>query len=311
MTKHIKDDILFKVKPKKEYFMRNLCERIGFPADAIDYLEPLYNSVTENPEYVASLDAAKEIFLTKFDSEEYHDYLQVVAEKSGIHRYTVDLIFLIYISPVLLEKYKEKGIDEKYYYDTMCDFTYKLMECRKLHGIWGNAALGWNRGFFRMQTTKVGRLEYQLREFPLDDYKDYIKKNDPVLSIHIPSSGPLCEDEVLDSIKEAYKFYGYTGNMVLFCQTWLLYPALFYDVCAENSNMAKFYNLFDVVKSSVYTDNSTYWRIFYVDGNTTPVDELPQETTLQKNLVKFFKAGNQLGHGAGVIVFDGEKIINK
>lgn len=291
--------------------MRIFCKAIGFPTEAIDYLEPIYNSITANSEYIASLDAAKEIFLTKFDSEEYNGILASISEKSAIHRYTIDIIFLLYISPALLDKYREKGIDEKYYYDTMCDFTYKLIECRKYHGVWGNSSLGWNRGLFRMQTIKVGRLEYQLREFPLDDYKDFIKKNDPVLSIHIPSSGPLCEEEVLDSIKEAYKFYGYTGNMVLFCQSWLLYPPMFYDVCAEGSNMAKFYNLFDIVKYDTYKDNSTYWRIFYVDGNTTPIDELPQETTLQKNLVKFFKAGNQLGYGAGVIVFDGKKIINK
>lgn len=96
--------------------------------------------------------------------------------------------------------------------------------------------------------------------------------------------------------------------MVLFCQTWLLYLPMFYDVCTENSNMAKFYNLFDVETSSPYKYNSVYRRIFYVDGNTTPLDEFPQETTLQKNLVKFFKAGKQLATSAGMIVFHGKKL---
>ncbi len=62
---------------------------------------------------------------------------------------------------------------------------------------------------FQPYYNTVGRLEYQKRKFPYDDYKNYIKKNEPALSIHIPSSDPLKEENVLTSNKEAYDFYGY------------------------------------------------------------------------------------------------------
>ena len=52
------------------------------------------------------------------------------------------------------------------------------------------------------------------------------------------------------------------------------------------------------------------WRVFgrYFDGDT---EKLPIKNDLQRNYVKWLEAGNKVGEGYGIILFDGEKIVNR
>lgn len=52
------------------------------------------------------------------------------------------------------------------------------------------------------------------------------------------------------------------------------------------------------------------WRIFYT-FDTSDVDALPEETTLQKNFKECLKTDSKYGSGYGIFLFDGEKIIKE
>ena len=72
-----------------------------------------------------------------------------------------------------------------------------------------------------------------------------------------------------------------------------------------------FYELFDVTDEIPVKDNaSNFWRVFYKEADT-PLSELPAETRLQRNLIKYLSEGKLMQTGRGFIVFDGEKIINR
>ena len=121
-----------------------------------------------------------------------------------------------------------------------------------------------------------------------------------VLSCHIPASGPLLLDEVEESFKLAYDFFKISGPMVVVCSSWLLYPPFYEEVFKKGSNLSKFYELFDVVDSNERAITADAWRVF--GTLETDLDKLPQETTLQRNLLAFLKAGNSMGGGYGVLV---------
>jgi hypothetical protein len=67
---------------------------------------------------------------------------------------------------------------------------------------------------------------------------------------------------------------------------------------------------FDITQSKDDPDFNDKWRIFATDEKLKP-EQLPADTGLRRAYVNRLKEGKPVGTGFGVIVFDGEKIINK
>ena len=88
--------------------------------------------------------------------------------------------------------------------------------------------------------------------------------------------------------------------MVVVCSSWLHYPSLYEEAFKKGSNLSKFYELYDVADSNERAITADAWRVF--GTRETDLDKLPQETTLQRNLLAFLKAGNSMGGGYGVLV---------
>ncbi|MBQ8551783.1 MAG: hypothetical protein IJ428_03105 [Clostridia bacterium] len=114
----------------------------------------------------------------------------------------------------------------------------------------------------------------------------------------------------MDSYQRAHAFFKPEGGILpIICETWLLYGAN-RNIFANGTNLYDFMDDFDIFRSE---DNDTpfpdAWRVFYkaYDGDTSV---LPRETSLQREYIKWLDAGNKVGCGIGVILFDGERIIN-
>lgn len=290
--------------------MVNACKKLNFPKEAIEVLEESRQALLAD-EAICSLLQKAQDSLFEPGCSEYLSILQTVAEKSGIARYTVDMVFLLLALKPLQQKYQEDGLPENLLWETMEDLTYKLYECRDVKGVWGTFVTSWFKGFYECTRFKLGRLEYEKVPYYQDGYKDLVKNGDIVLNCHIPSSGPLKEADVLESLRRAYEFYPevrFDGKMVLICHSWLLYPP-HYDVYPEGGNLRKFYDLFDVVSSEAKPENHNFWRVFNRDYDPAILDQVPADTRLRRNFLKFLKEGNPMGNGFGVIVYDGEKIV--
>lgn len=286
--------------------MNYLCNKIGFPKEASEYVYSVYNGITHNKGAYNSLVNAKNSFLSP-SSTEYTKYIERIHEEIGVDIYTINLILVLVCAKNVKALYDKKGVPEQVYFDTMSDISYKLQECKKLHNIWGIFSLDWYRGIFSLRTFKLGRLEYEIMPFPLDAYKNLVKKGDIVYSCYIPSAGPLTPESVIDSLKRAYKFFGIKDKLIVYCNSWLIYPA-HYELFPQGSNLRAFYDLYEIIDEEHPTNNGNLWRIFYKSANT-PIDELPANTTLQRNFKEYLKKGNYIGVGVGMLVFDGEKII--
>lgn len=278
--------------------MHKLCLKIGFDEKTTEIFEIAADKIMADKEMRNILYDAMESF---FDDSrtDFDKYLQNMSEISGIHIYTVNMAFMLMCARPLKYIFSSKGINDEIYYDTLQDLKYKLDECIKMYGVPGTFVPWWYRAVYTRPVVKLGRLEYEIK--PLQRAYGKWEKGDMALSCHIPSCGPLRRENVEASLKMAYGFYNIKGDMLLQCDSWMLYPP-HYDLFPENSNLRMFYDLFDIIYQQE-NENFDMWRIFYKDAG-----ELPKTTRLQKNFANYLSSGKKMGTGYGILVFDGKKI---
>lgn len=182
------------------------------PEGAADYCEEVFARIKSDPELFSLLETAESRFMMGFDSGSLAAKL---SEKTGFHRYTIDLILMLYSCLRLHRLYKANGYSDEIFYATVPEnLGYNTELCMKLHGIIGNFAFNAYRTMVSCTRFCLGRLHFELTRMPFD-YKDICKKGQMVLSCHIPASGPLLLDEVEESFKLAYDFFKFSGPMVM------------------------------------------------------------------------------------------------
>ena len=255
--------------------------------------------------------AAREAFFSA-ESMEWKQALLSIAELTGVHPYTVDLLLLLTSADTLREHYRSHGLEEAVFWDTIKDVRCKMMECHTVFGVWGTACLGWQRGFFLMDRFALGRLQYERRTFPKDSYADHIRRGEPALVCHIPSGEPLAAEQVFASLKQAYRFFPDThihGKLAVICNSWMLYPG-YGQLFPASSNLAKFRAMFHVIDQKTDPDKTEFWRIFDCPWDPNiKLDDLPCKTSLQREMIRHLKNGGTMGSGWGILLFDGENIL--
>ncbi len=301
--------------------LTNIMEKIDFPKDAQSFFIELYLKLS--PEDLVTFGVLKNRFFmydkTTKTPEEVSNEVQLklkeIADKLGISSYSMDMLFLLYCTEELMRNYEKKGIPLPYFYELMMDLTYKLHECKNVHNIYGLFTFFWFQRHYLMELFSLGRFQFERAAFEGENYTCgdiTINKGDTVFSFHIPSSGAMTKEMRFDSYKRAFEFFKDHDKkyIPIVCNSWLLYPnnKEFYP---PNSNLMDFVNDFDILygyeHESIFPDS---WRIFSMDFNGD-TSVLPKETTLQKNIAKYLDTGRKIGNGYGIILFDGEKIINK
>jgi len=277
-----------------------------FPADAVKFFEKLYSEFEADEDLMSKLVSLRELYFEKFNCDELCTGLCELYEKTGYHKHSVDMLFLLFSAIRLEEIYAQKGYSKQFFLHNIKDLCYKVLECKKVLGIWGIMNFSWQEGMFNLSRFALGRLQYQ-RYKTLYDYKDLVKKGDDVLYIHIPSSGPLLPEDVDESFCMAYDFFGPThgDKLVLMSHTWLFYPPMAEKVYPEASNLRLFYERFDIINQCEDVNDSNIWRVFGIKTNDLSL--LPTQTGMQKRLYEYLKSGNHTGFGYGMTVYKPEK----
>lgn len=292
--------------------IRQIAKRLDFPTDAVEYLTEQQALLQADPNASALLDTARLQVFRPADLT-YMDTLSAIAERTDIPRYTVDMLFFLSCADKMRELYAEKGIDEGIYWASLSDLKYKLIECKKLHGVYGSFTKNWFPRFLRAEAFALGRLQYETKPFAMEAYGDLLKQGDVVCNCHIPSSGALLGEDVLASLKMAYDFYPQyrrNGILPITCNSWLLYPPVA-ELFKEGSNLDRFYKIFEILKTKEQEHNSDFWRIFNLPFSEENLQNAPEDSSLQRSIKEFLQASNHLGAGLGIILFDGERILTQ
>ena len=228
------------------------------------------------------------------------------AASTGVHEYTAELLVYMMLSKSLLERYRERGIDETVFWNSMLDLRYKLEECKAVKGVKGSFVAGWFEGFFDLTRFALGRLQFELVPFGYHYEKDgsVLTPDSRVINVHIPRTGtPLLPAECEQAYKQAAAFFANSlgGNIAFVCHSWLLYPEN-EAILTEKSNIVRFMKRYEVIHWETDKNKADLWRLF--DTDESHPDRLPTDTTARRLYAEHIRKGGKLGWGYGVFFID-------
>ena len=290
-----------------------LCNTFDYPADATETLCRACDTIYANRQ--AFLLMGENIRLLRENTfrkyAEELERLNQAAKLTGVHPYTVHLLFYILYAPIAQEQYLAQGVPLNLWHDSMLDLKWKLLETKQVYGIWGVHCGDWFRPFFTLDRFALGRLQFEVIPSLIDceNGAHTVKRGDPVINVHIPSSGPLLYEDVLDAYKQAVCFFEkkFTGPAIPFqCETWLLYPRV--NRLLPEGNMKRFTADYDVRMAGIDPRQDDRWRVFHVP-NTTPIVEYEEQTNLQRRLKAWLLEGNVMGIGVGCFFCENGRVL--
>ena len=285
--------------------IKRYCERIGLCDMAKDEICNTFDKLVANG-YLGKIMALSTSLL---EGNNIREGCEALESECSVHTYMLLEIVLIYSLPALEHTHRVLGLDPSFFEGVLVDIKAKTIECYDVYKVVGNICYDWYIGFYNCKRACLGRLQLERHTFRFD-YKDY-KKGERAVNCHIPSTGPLKYDDVIDSFRRAYVYFSDSvrdGILPIVCNSWMLHPQT--AKCFKaGGGLEMFYNLFDIIHSEDTPKNHNFWRVFGVEFKD--FDKAPRDNSLRKSIYEMIQSGQDMGTGYGVILFDGEKIINK
>lgn len=289
--------------------IEKFCREIGMPEEECEVLGAAYLKVAEIKEVCDVMKACVAVYEhnTDFEHKPIFEKIESLSGKAGLHKYTLDLVYMIMLVPHLKELYTENGISEDVLRDSVADLKWKSAECKKVYSVWGIFVGWWTIDFFKLKRFAFGRLQFNMGKFNAD-YNisgEAVKKEDIYIDTHIPSGKPLNYEECQLSYKCAAEFYKNTfkGAPIIFgCNSWLLSTDN-KKILSETSNILKFASDYEVLEQVKDEKSTDAWRIFNVEKLPENLDDLPQNTSVQRAFVKWLKEGNTIDRAFGAFIY--------
>lgn len=246
---------------------------------------------------------------TRYIKSEHLNSLYEIAKLTSVHPNTVIMLTVILLSKKMRERLLKLGLTKRVVYNTLLDLKYKLKEGKKLHGVVGFDKFEWYLRFLELRIFALGRLQFELRQYtgePFSYGEREIKCGAVVLYTHIPrDDNPLDMKLANASFKEAQKVFSKLigiEDIPILCSSWLLYPKN-RELLPDNSNIVKFMDRFTLISVNDCHNNSNNVIPFVFEVRAdTPIESLPENTTLQKGYKAHLLGGGKMGTALGLLL---------
>lgn len=218
------------------------------------------------------------------------------------------------IMPETRALFQRRGIPEDIQRATLADIGRNMLVHRKRHGTHGLAAPDWLMLHARGMIFQLGRLQFERANLgtrtgtTIQESGFAWKTGDPTLSIHIPDfMGSMSPEACDDSFAQAKDFFPrYFPDEAVHtavCNSWLLDTQL-RDYLSPQSNTIAFQRRFRHIRQAEWANDGPLRFVFGpVDW---PLDDYPQETSIQRAVVNHLKAGGSWHGGMGWMEFPPE-----
>lgn len=299
-------------------FALGLMKKWKFPAECVDLFKRVEKSYFLTDPYGSFFGNLSDDYMArKIPFKALDAEIKRVAAETGVHHYTLSEVFFLNCGADLQKLYQKVGFTDDMFDGAMLDFYCKLMECREWHGVWGNETCycTWPDQFFELTRYPLGRFQYEKDSFRDADCYRFgdvtLRRGDPVAKFHIPSCGPFPRELRYESYRRAYDFFPelrQNGKLPIICHSWLLFPE--HKVfLPETSNIRDFCGDFQILECGFDSVPTVPERVFGSRCNAA-FDNLPRDTGLRRAYADWLAAGGDTGYGYGILIFDGEKIVN-
>ena len=198
--------------------------------------------------------------------------------------------------PTTLAAHARRGIPEATSRATIADLGRHVRIARRLYGVRACIEQHWLQAHLRGILYDLGRLQFNLARLELDQRQLDEAGIDAtpgtvVVETHIPEAGPLAADAVDASFAQAQSFFGAhfpeLGTIrYATCDSWLLDPQL--SDIVPGSNIARFGARYRLFRTARESDQSALDFVFRAP--TTPREQLPRDTRLQRGLLDHLAA---------------------
>lgn len=189
------------------------------------------------------------------------------------------------------EKYKQLGISDEIFVDTMKCFTRFVEEHKVSYGYYGFDRGFWTGRQLSLLLFRIGELEFE----------KCIKDGKCMVDMHIPSDALLTRENCLDSIQKSKAFFEkYDKRFVdvpYTCESWLLSPVL-KELLPENARIIQFQNMFQI--DHVDKEDQSFMEWVF-KRNDIPVEDLPESTSLQRKIKSHLQQGGWIGEAKGIL----------
>ena len=202
--------------------------------------------------------------------------------------------------PRTLEVHGRRGVPEAVSRATLADVGRHVRIARRLYGVRACIEQNWLQAHVRGLLYDLGRLQFNLArlELPqeeLDEAGIAATTGTVVVETHIPEAGPLDDDAVDASLARVQGFFAThfpeLGTIrFATCDSWLLDPQLCEMV--PGSNIARFGARYRLFRTAHESDQSALDFVFRAP--TTPREDLPRDTRLQRGLLDHLAEGRHI-----------------
>lgn len=217
--------------------------------------------------------------------------------KNMCHPFITNILLLLGYN-THLNNMKKYGLDEK----QSIIHKKRVKECltkdiyeRKYEGIRISQML-WGSYFVNVKLIEIDRLQYGYCK-----YSPITKQEELCIKIHIPSGKKLEIKEVkvsLNKSKELISKYFKLDNPKYYCESWLLSNQV-RNMLDNNSNIAKFYNMFDIIEGEECIDDIL--NFVYNVKECYNYKDLVENTSLQRKIKQFLIEGEKINLGIGIL----------
>ena len=281
------------------------CETYGFDPAAASHFAAQYQILKSHAHaygvFCRQLEACRGD--RGFDHGPVFENLHGLQETTGIHPYTIDMLYLLCLLPDLEEQYGREGIPTRFFHGFVENLKQAACNCQKIHGVWGTDIAWWLIDFFKLKLFSIGRLQFKRRK--LRKAMGGYAEGSYYIDVHIPGGAPLTPALCAASYAEAAAFFRarYGMEHILFgCHSWLLSPEL-RTILPENSNILAFARDYTILQTRMDPTSSAVSFIFHVPGVPADLETLPEETSLQKALKTYLQGGKTINTAFGILEY--------
>ena len=114
--------------------IERFCRKIEMPEEECEVLGAAYLKIVENKSAYGVFEECVSVYKqnTVFDRGPIFEKIEGLSEKTGIHKYTLDLVYLIMLVPHMKVMYEENGLTEEVFNDSVLDLKWKSEECKSV-----------------------------------------------------------------------------------------------------------------------------------------------------------------------------------
>ena len=184
------------------------------------------------------------------------------------------------------QMYQDRSIPDQIFWDTMGFLPRFLNLHQNIYGTFGFTWAWWFPRQISLREFRIGQFEYELLDH------DGVGK----ISLHIPSDANLQIGDIASVYPFLQRYFPEYSNADILCDSWMMVPAL-QELLPSSSRILKFQNQFDIQR--VDEENPAFMDWIY-NSREIPLEDLPENTTLQRKVKAHLLSGGKIGWALGV-----------